>query len=95
MTLVAGKKATCGYEEAQKKVPVFRVRALNPSAKSDLTLQHITVTVTWGTNLMCQAFFRILESQPRFKNVGFAQGINQGIEVDVAESVPVDDFLVG
>ena len=44
---------------------------------------------------MCQAFVRIFEFPPRFKNVGFAQGIAQGIEVDVAESIPVDDFLVG
>jgi hypothetical protein len=44
---------------------------------------------------MCQAFVRILDFLPRFKNVGFAQGNGQGIEVDVAGSVPVDDFLVG
>ena len=31
----------------------------------------------------------------RIKSVGFAQGINQGIEVDVTEGVPVNDFLVG
>jgi hypothetical protein len=37
----------CGGE-AQKKVPVFRVRVLNPSATSDLTLQHVTVTDYMG-----------------------------------------------
>jgi hypothetical protein len=34
------------------------------------------------------------KSRGRFKSVGFAQGIAQGIEVDVAGSVPVDGFLV-
>jgi len=38
---------------------------------------------------------RIMDPHARIRGVGLAQSNNQGIEVGVAGSVPVDNFLVG